>query len=269
MSCEDLDRLRAESPHSSSSGWPREARQHLDSCERCRNLQGVLDSSADAEFPEALQRRIEEAILPGLGPVSPLPGEFRVTATLLLCSSVVICAANWRLGVAGWHARSIVQALVDFGLLGVSLLLLANLLAHEMAPGSRRIASAWAYLAVPLLALLTADFLMFGYRWNPAFFPLALSCWEIGVSCAALSAPLFWLALRRGFSLSPVSHGATTGLLAGLVGVTVLEIYCPYLDRLHISAAHIGAAVTSTLAGAAFGALKERMWGIQKKRDRG
>jgi hypothetical protein len=62
--------------------------------------------------------------------------------------------------------------------------------------------------------------------------------------------------LRRGFPLNPVSHGATTGLLAGLVGVTVLEIYCPYLDRLHISAAHIGAAVTSTLAGAALGAIQ-------------
>jgi len=103
-----------------------------------------------------------------------------------------------------------------------------------------------------------AEATLFGYRWNVHFVPLALHCWGIGVICAALSAPLFWLVLRRGFSLSPVSHGATAGLLAGLTGLAVLEIYCPYLDRLHISAGHIGAALTSTLVGAIVGVIKDR-----------
>ena len=76
--------------------------------------------------------------------------------------------------------------------------------------------------------------------------------------CAAASAPLFWLALRRGFSLHPIAHGATAGLLAGLVGVSVLEIYCPYLDRFHIFVSHIGGAVIAALSGAAFGWIKEK-----------
>jgi hypothetical protein len=261
MSCDDLDRLRAESPRSGSSAWPREAEQHLASCERCSQLQALLDGSSQVDFPEALQDRIEAAVLPGLRPVSPLPGVLRVTSTLLLCSIVVIAMANWRLGLAGWHARSSLQASVDFSLLGIGVLALADLLAHQMTPGFRRRASVWFYLAVPLLTLLAADTWLFGYRWNPKFVPLALSCWEIGVVCAALSAPLFWLALRRGFSLNPVGHGATAGLLAGLVGVTVLEIYCPYLDRLHISVSHIGAAITSALVGAAFGGVKSRIQG--------
>lgn len=259
MSCDDLDRLRAESPGSSSAGWLREAQQHLESCERCSQLQALLDSSPPADFPQALQDSIEAAILPHLQPVSLLPSALRVTVALLLCSIVVIAAANWRLGLAGWRARSSLQASLDFGLLGVSVLMLANILAHQMAPGSRRRPAVWLCLAIPVVALLAVDASLFSDIWKPDFLRLALSCWEIGVTCAAITAPLFWVVLRRGFSLNPVSHGATTGLLAGLVGVTVLEIYCPYLDRLHISAAHIGAAVTSALAGAALGGIKSRI----------
>jgi len=44
----------------------------------------------------------------------------------------------------------------------------------------------------------------------------------------------FWLMLRRGAILSPRMTGATTGLLAGLVGTSVLEIHCPNLDAWHI-----------------------------------
>ena len=256
LSCSDLDGLRAQSPHSSSSGWPREAQRHLLTCERCSQLQASLDSSSEVDFSEALEDRIEQAILPALRPVYPLPGVLRVTITLLLCSLVVIAAANWRLGTAGWYARSRLQASVDFSLLGAGVVILANALAHRMMPGSRRRASVSLYIAVPLLALLVAYISLFGYRWNPSFVPLALNCWEIGVACAALSAPLFWLALRRGFFLNPVGHGAMVGLLAGLTGATVLDIYCPYLDRFHTSAAHLGAAVTCALAGGAVGWIK-------------
>ena len=132
-----------------------------------------------------------------------------------------------------------------------------------MTPGSHRRASVWLFLAVPVLALLAADVSLFGYRWNPKFVPLALSCIGRSEWSAPPSPPRSsgLPALRRGFSLNPVSHGATAGLLAGLVGVTVLEIYCPYLDRLHISVSHIGAAMTSALVGAAFGGIKSRNTG--------
>jgi hypothetical protein len=222
-------------------------------------LQALLEGSTDVDFPESLQHRIEATILPGLRPVTPLPSARRVTFALLLCSIAVTTAANWRLGVAGWHARSAVQSLVDFSLQSVSILALANLLANQMAPGSRLRAAIWIYVAAPICALLAADALLFSDRSIPDFARVSLSCWTIGVACAAVSAVLFWLALRKGLSLYPVSHGMTAGLLGGLVGVTVLEIYCPWLDRLHISASHIGAAVTSTLVGAIWGGLRGRM----------
>jgi hypothetical protein len=259
MSCDELDRLRAESPHSASSAWPGEARRHLESCERCSQLQALLDGSSQMDFPEALQGRIEAAILPGLRPVSPLPGAWRVVAALLLCAIVVIATANWRLGVEGWDARGVLQSAVDFSLLAISVLALANLLAQQMAPGSRYRAAVWVWLAAPVVALLAAVASLYGDIWKPDYVAWAVSCLKIGTACAAVSAPLFWLALRRGFALHPIAHGATAGLLSGLVGVTVLEIYCPYLDRFHIFVSHIGVAIIAALAGAAFGWIKNRV----------
>jgi hypothetical protein len=258
VSCDELDRLRAESPHSGSSAWPQEARRHLESCERCAQLQALLDGPSAVDFPEALQGRIEAAILPGLCPVSPLPGVWLVAAALLLSSIAVIAIANWRLGVEGWDARNGLQSAVDFSLLGISVVALANLLSQQMMPGSGYRAAVWVWLAVPLVALLAALAALYGDVWKPDYVAWAVNCLKIGTACAACSAPLFWLALRRGFSLHPIAQGAAAGLLAGLVGVTVLEIYCPYLDRFHIFVSHIGAAVIAALAGAAFCWIKDK-----------
>jgi hypothetical protein len=254
MQCNDLDQLRTKSPLSKASNWPREAQEHLASCNRCSQLQAVLESSKPAEFPAALQGRIEAAILPELKPVSPLPGAWRSTAIQFFFAVAVVAVANWQVGIAGWLARNKLQVSVDFTLLGFSILVVALALAKQMAPGSQQAAPAWTFIVTPLLSLLAAVILLFGYRWSPNFWPRAFACWEIGVACAALSAPLFWLVLRRGFSLNPVSQGAMTGLLAGFVGVTVLEIHCPNLDRMHIVGGHIGAAVTAVMVGATWSA---------------
>jgi hypothetical protein len=43
--------------------------------------------------------------------------------------------------------------------------------------------------------------------------------------------------------------GAATGLLAGLVGTTALEIHCPNLDAWHILVAHLGVGVLGAIGG--------------------
>ncbi|MEP7353347.1 MAG: hypothetical protein ABI824_08985 [Acidobacteriota bacterium] len=258
MSCEDLDRLRSSSSDHSST-WSAEAKAHLSTCPRCAQLQESLDSAPDDLLPDALQRSIEAQILPGLTAVTPLPGVAWIATNLILSSIFIATLANWHLGVAGWRARSDLQLFVDLALLAVAIGTLAKTLAVRMMPGSSDTKPLAGYVAAPLIALAVADLLLFGYRWNPNFFPIALWCWEIGITCAAISAPLFWMILRRGLWLNRVAQCAATGLLAGLVGVAVLEIYCPYLDRLHIGAGHIGAALTASLVGAAVGAVLDRI----------
>jgi hypothetical protein len=100
--------------------------------------------------------------------------------------------------------------------------------------------------------------LIFPYAWNPNFVTLGLRCWLRGLLCATISGPLILLILRRGALLSPLWQGATAGLLAGLVGLTVLEIYCPYLDRAHVAVWHCGAALTAMCVGAAIAIFSAR-----------
>jgi len=51
--------------------------------------------------------------------------------------------------------------------------------------------------------------------------------------------------------------GATTGLLAGLVGTTVLELHCPILNGWHILASHLGVAILYALGGLVMGLTAE------------
>jgi hypothetical protein len=63
----------------------------------------------------------------------------------------------------------------------------------------------------------------------------------------------FWLMLRRGAILSPILTGTVTGLFAGLVGTSVLEIHCPNLDAWHLLVSHLGVAILCALAGLVIG----------------
>jgi uncharacterized membrane protein YeaQ/YmgE (transglycosylase-associated protein family) len=63
------------------------------------------------------------------------------------------------------------------------------------------------------------------------------------------------IALRRGVFHRPVVSGMVLGGVAGLIGLTILEISCSNPDFFHILVGHAGAAVASSLAGGAFGAV--------------
>jgi hypothetical protein len=65
------------------------------------------------------------------------------------------------------------------------------------------------------------------------------------------------MVLRRGAVLSPGLTGAATGLFAGLVGTSVLEIHCPNLNGWHILVSHLGVAILCALAGLVIGLAAE------------
>jgi hypothetical protein len=68
---------------------------------------------------------------------------------------------------------------------------------------------------------------------------------------------LLWFILRRGAILYPTLVGAIAGGLAGLAGMSVLEINCANLNVFHILVWHGGVVTLSSLAGALLGAAVE------------
>jgi hypothetical protein len=78
-----------------------------------------------------------------------------------------------------------------------------------------------------------------------------------GLTHSIPGALFFWLLVRRGAILFPKLIGAAAGGLAGLIGLSVLEINCRNLDVYHVLVWHGGVVVISSVAGALLGAAVE------------
>jgi hypothetical protein len=59
-----------------------------------------------------------------------------------------------------------------------------------------------------------------------------------------------WLLLRRGFAVNSVAAGLVAGTLAGLAGVTMLELHCANLQAPHVMLWHTAVMPVSAAAGA-------------------
>jgi hypothetical protein len=106
---------------------------------------------------------------------------------------------------------------------------------------------------------------LFRFQAEHHFWANNWACIKAGTPIGALAAVPLWLVLRRGAILSPGLTGAATGLLAGLVGTTALEIHCPNLDVRHILVSHLGVAVIGLIAGLVLGlAVEKRQNNIAK-----
>lgn len=86
-------------------------------------------------------------------------------------------------------------------------------------------------------------------RTDSIFFRQGEKCFKAGAPYAIPAAFVFWLILRRSAVLSPRAVGAITGMLAGLVSTTVLEVHCPYLNVWHILVSHFGIALLGLVTG--------------------
>ena len=126
-----------------------------------------------------------------------------------------------------------------------------------MAPGR----SILPYIVLGAIALAIAIVILFQFQHERNFWGNAWACIRAGTPIGVLAAVPFWLVLRRGAILSPSMTGAATGLLAGLVGASVLEIHCPNLDAWHILVSHLGVAILCALAGLFTGLTAETIGG--------
>jgi hypothetical protein len=127
---------------------------------------------------------------------------------------------------------------------------------QEIIPGSKHRTNAIATILVPTLLLaLLVSVLFHNFNLN-GFVSLGIPCFRLGVVCAAISAALLCLFLRKGLFATPILAGATVGLFAGLVGIAVLALHCPIENSAHILVWHLGAMVVAGTGGAAVGDLR-------------
>ena len=252
MNCNWLDDLRNRG-NNGEAGLSATAREHLQGCEDCRELQALWESSESTvvEIPLSVQGEIHRRILAGLRPVSPLFPDSILIAILILLVALAIVTGVGILGLAGWRLFAPWQAGIIFSLLGGSTLSISHVVVRQMVPGARQHVTPRAAMAGVFLCLLAAFVFVFPYKPNPHFVSKGLKCWSLGLTVAAGAVILFSLLLRRAAWLSPTKLGSAAGFLGGLAGLAVLEIYCPFQDRGHVAFWHLGAVATATFIGRA------------------
>jgi hypothetical protein len=266
MNCNDIDKALDEGVIAAPPSP--EAQEHLNHCARCRKLVAALSLPVSDASPSSPRlRQIESGLVANLRPVHPLAAKQYFLVALAAIFLGVVALGVYRLGAFALAVMSAPQASVILGTLVVGAALLAYSLVNQMVPGSlHRIPPSTLPFAVAL-AFATATVLLFRFQQERHFWPAAWWCIRTGTEFGALAGVPLWFVLRRGAVLSPSVTGLATGLFAGLVGTTVLEIHCPILDAWHILLAHLGVAVFCALGGLVLGLAVENSQDRPHKRS--
>jgi hypothetical protein len=268
MTCRGIDNLIGSEPGNALPAP--EAAAHLDTCDECRALIGVLNEERKLEgLPAVRLERIQASIVKTLKPVRPLaPARLFLFACAIIFLSIVAIGVMPS-GMHGWAALGTGQRVAVFATLAGSAVLLGVSMVGQMVPGSKY-ALAPAVLPIEILTILGIVLAAaFRPREEPAFVANGLGCMKNGLTYAIPAAFLFWLLVRRGAILCPKLICAAIGGLGGLIGLTVLEINCPNLNVFHILVWHWGVVLFSSAAGALLGAAVEYIerWRNQKASD--
>jgi len=253
MNCDDVTRALGEGSPSRL-----EVQDHVRSCHRCLELVNALNAPVAVDSPSpATLRQITESIIADLRPVRPVAPARYLLAAIVGIFAFIVSIAVYQLGPRAIAVMTPLQTVAILGALAISTGLLAYSLVHQMVPGSRHTIPPRLLPVGITFALTMAIVVLFQFQSERNFWGNAWGCIRAGAPIGVLSAMAFWLVLRRGAILSPGMTGAATGLLAGLVGTSVLEIHCPNLDAAHILVSHLGVAMLCALAGLVIGMATE------------
>ena len=265
MTCREMDDVI--SSLTGDSVLKRQLAEHLIHCDQCRGLTRLLDKADDGLGPsESLLRRIEAGILWNLKPIRPLPPS---NILLFRCATIflsVVAVGTLLLGTKGWGALIVVQRIVVLVTLAASAVLLAISMVRQMVPGSKQGFAPSALLVVILAVLMMVTAATFRSQREWAFIASGLMCMKNGLTLSIPAAFLLWLIMRRGAILYPRLIGAVAGGLAGLAGLSVLEVNCPNLNVFHILFWHEGVVLTGCLGGVLLGATVESIHRWRRQR---
>jgi len=215
----------------------------------CDDVLAQAAKDASAVSP-ALLESIAGSIKPSLRPVRPMPSAWLLTASLILVAAAVALAGAVRAGLYGMERLSVFERVLIFPALSLLLWASAAEFAASMVPGSRRRTHPGVLLTTSCLALMGVFVVVFRDYHTTHFVSAGIACLVAGLVHAIPVAFLSWLLLRRGFAVNPVGAGAVAGTLAGLAGVTMLELHCPNFQLLHVLVWHTAVVPTAGAAGA-------------------
>ena len=237
----------------SREGWtqlPKAVREHLEKCAPCRAVWDFLTRRDPAEgVGPAVEAKIKSSILDSLREVRPLPSAARLTAGFLIIYAILSGGFVAASGVSGPLEMGVLRFAGILGLIGAVVLMLSATLSREMAPGSPRLLTPARLFLSSLAVLFCVVAVAFPWDVGGTFLLHSWMCFRAGLMYSCPAAAFIILLLRRGAVLSLAVAGAGAGLMAGLVGVTVLHFGCNLLTAPHIALAHLGIALAVALLG--------------------
>src|SRR5258708_11440895 len=210
-------------------------------------------SRVTPEVEPALLKRIADSINMSLRPVRPLPPTWVLNGGMVLICAGVGVAAGARAGFYGIEKLDLWERILIFSTLGILTWAAGREFVSQLIPGSRPLLSVGAFLTVAGAALLAVFTLVFRDYRTDHFISAGIACLLTGVLLAIPAGLLSWLLLRRGFAVNPVAAGLSGGALAGLCGVTMLELHCANFQALHVLVWHTAVVPVSAAAGALVG----------------
>ncbi len=215
-----------------------------------KRIDETLKQAAAHEVDPALLDRIGAALGSSLDPVRPLPPAWILTGGLVLICAGVAVAGAAVLGFHGIEKLSFLEGALIFPALALLISLAATSCAGQMIPGSRHRVAPPVLLAGCSLALVTVFAVLFRDYRTVEFVPQGIACLTAGLALAIPAALGSWVLLRRGFAVNTVTAGLVAGTLAGLAGVTMLELHCPNFELFHVMLWHTAVIPISGAAGA-------------------
>ncbi len=252
MNCKDFQKDLA-------SGEPLtpQAADHARSCGTCGALFRILEGGSDKAKPDpARVAAIQQILISSLEPIRPLPsnGKLALTALVVAILLMLVCTAPF--GYFGMRALSMGQIAFYYGVVLFGGVLLAEAIAEDIIPATKRILPRVPLIIGIFLVLIATVWLLFADS-GTSIPGRGMACLRLGIFAAAIAGMAAHFFLRRGVLTTPVQTCCLSGTFAGLVGFGVLALHCPILTASHILPWHLGAMAISGCAGAIIGIILE------------
>ena len=242
--------------------WPlsAQAREHIRTCNRCRQLYAWLfDPTPSAESSPDVYRRVQQQLKNSLTPVAPQAAPPVLAAQFLVVFLLFASPAVALMGTAGLREMSALQLLGIGSVLFCGAALLSWSLAWQMTPGSLHRVPARVAVVTLSAGFLAGIAILFPWNAPEAFLMRGWTCLKTGIIMAFPAALLFWLLVRRGYVMASGMLGGTLGAIAGLLGITVLQLTCDRQEAAHLMVWHGGVLLVSTCLGIAVGRVIDRV----------